>query len=65
MQLEIGTSTSRYFPASGTAGLLRSRVSGNNRRPCPPPMMTESTLLVLMDIRVFCVVMALLVPRAL
>ena len=31
----------------GTAGLARSLVSGNRRVPCPPPMITESTLLVL------------------
>src|SRR3954470_395490 len=43
MQLEIGISTRRYFPASGTAGLERSRVSGNRRVPCPPPMMIERT----------------------
>src|ERR1051325_999386 len=49
MQLEIGMSTMRYLPASGTAGLARSFVSGNNRVPCPPPMMTDSTLLVLTD----------------
>ena len=47
MQLEMGMSTSRYLPASGTAGLARSLVSGNNREPWPPPMMTESTLLTL------------------
>src|SRR6185312_8934961 len=51
MQLEMGMSTSRYFPASGTAGLARSRVSGNNRVPCPPPMMIDNTLLVLVDMR--------------
>src|SRR6185503_13775458 len=51
MQLEMGMSTNRYLPASGTAGLARSRVSGNNRVPCPPPMMMESTLLVLVDMR--------------
>src|SRR5215471_7723108 len=49
MQLEMGMSTSRYLPASGTAGLARSLVSGNNRVPCPPPMITESTLLVFND----------------
>src|SRR5829696_123799 len=43
MQLEIGTSTSRYFPASGTAGLARWAVSGNSRVPAPPPRITEST----------------------
>ena len=47
MQFEIGMSTSRYLPASGTAGLARSLVSGNRRVPCPPPMMTQRTLLVL------------------
>src|SRR5262245_3395729 len=51
MQLEIGMSTIRYLPARGTAGLARSLVNGNNRVPCPPPMMTESTLLVLIESR--------------
>src|SRR3989442_2175582 len=51
MQLEMGMSTSRYLPARGTAGLARSLVSGNSRLPCPPPMMTESTLLVFIDCR--------------
>src|ERR1700751_380530 len=32
-------STKRYLPASGTAGLARSLVKGNNRVPAPPPMM--------------------------
>src|SRR5690242_15623631 len=54
MQLEMGMSTMRYLPANGTAGLARSLVSGNNRVPCPPPMMTESTLLVLMVCRPVC-----------
>src|ERR1039457_4663222 len=54
MQLEMGMSTRRYLPASGTAGLARSLVSGNNRVPWPPPMMTESTLLVLTDCRPVC-----------
>src|SRR3974390_1726073 len=54
MQFEIGISTMRYFPASGTAGLARSLVSGNNRVPCPPPIITESTLLVLIDCRPVC-----------
>ncbi len=49
MQFEIGMSTSRYFPASGTAGFARSFVRGNNRLPCPPPMMMDKTLLVLRD----------------
>jgi len=51
MQFEMGMSTNRYFPASGTAGFARSLVSGNRRVPCPPPMMTERTLLVLIDCR--------------
>ena len=46
MQFEMGMSTSRYLPASGTAGLARSLVSGNKRVPRPPPRITESTLLV-------------------
>src|SRR5436190_4560286 len=55
MQLEIGISTRRYFPASGTAGLERSLVSGKRRLPAPPPIITASTLLVLGDIRLPCV----------
>src|SRR5207245_1849978 len=43
--------TRRYFPANGTAGLARSLVNGNSRLPCPPPMITESTSLVLSDWR--------------
>src|SRR5947209_6796921 len=31
-------STRRYLPASGTAGLERSLVRGNNLLPAPPPM---------------------------
>ena len=42
-QLEIGMSTSRYFPAMGTAGLERVTVNGNKREPCPPPNTTEIT----------------------
>src|SRR6266540_3014411 len=56
MQLEMGMSTRRYLPASGTAGLDRSLVSGNRRVPAPPPIMTASTLLVLGDIRLPCVI---------
>src|SRR5262249_37655200 len=44
-----------YLPASGTAGLERSLVSGKSRLPAPPPIMTASTLLVLGDIRLLCV----------
>jgi len=39
MQLEMGISTMRYFPARGTAGLDRSLVRGKRRLPAPPPMM--------------------------
>src|SRR5687768_12197619 len=42
MQLETGTSIRRYFPASGTAGLARSLVSGKSRVPAPPPRITAS-----------------------
>src|SRR5512137_2407290 len=45
MQFEMGISTIRYLPASGTAGLERSFVNGKSRVPCPPPMMTHKTLL--------------------
>ena len=43
MQLEMGMSISRYFPAIGTAGLLRDLVSGNKRVPRPPPRINEMT----------------------
>src|SRR6185369_162452 len=56
MQLEMGISTRRYLPASGTAGLARSLVKGKRRVPCPPPMITESTLLVLTLWRPVCVI---------
>ncbi len=37
VQLEIGMSTRRYFPANGTAGFERSIVRGYSRVPFPPP----------------------------
>src|SRR5208337_2562958 len=43
MQLDTGISMSRYFPAIGTAGLLRDLVSGNRRVPRPPPRISETT----------------------
>src|SRR5271165_5664786 len=43
MQLDTGISISRYFPAIGTAGLLRDLVSGNRRVPRPPPKISETT----------------------
>ena len=43
MQFEIGMSISRYFPASGTAGLERCCVRGRSRVPFPPPI-TKPTI---------------------
>src|ERR1041385_9269781 len=56
MQLEIGMSTNRYLPASGTAGFARSLVNGKSRVPAPPPIMTDSPCLVLGDMRLPCVI---------
>src|SRR5688572_6459116 len=50
MQLEIGMSISRYLPATGTAGLARSLVSGYSRVPRPPPRIRLSTGRSLADI---------------
>src|SRR3954470_15085429 len=47
MQFEIGTSTRRYFPPSGTAGLDLCAVSGNRRLPAPPPRITARRLCLL------------------
>src|SRR5437763_3735199 len=47
-QLLIGMSMRRYLPATGTAGLLRSIVSGNSRVPRPPPRMRLRTSLMLL-----------------
>ena len=41
--LEMGTSMRRNLPATGTAGLARSRVSGQSRAPWPPPRMAVTT----------------------
>src|SRR5947209_5385219 len=46
MQLLMGMSISRYFPAIGTAGLLRSIVSGYSRVPLPPPRIRLRTSLI-------------------
>jgi hypothetical protein len=43
IQLEIGISTKRYFPAIGTAGLDLSFVRGYNLDPCPPPKIIPRT----------------------
>src|SRR5262245_20244893 len=51
MQFEIGMSTRRYLPPSGTAGLARSLVRGNSRVPAPPPMTMVRTVLVFGDMR--------------
>src|SRR5215210_8337416 len=40
MQFEIGMSTSRYLPPSGTAGFERRSVRGDRRVPAPPPRIT-------------------------
>jgi hypothetical protein len=37
MQLLIGISTKRYFPAIGTAGLDLLAVNGYSLEPAPPP----------------------------
>src|SRR6266487_1376728 len=63
MQVEIGMSTNRYFPARGTAGFDRSRVSGKSRLPCPPPITTDSTLPVLGDIRLLCIIRESILER--
>src|SRR5690242_16257516 len=63
MQLEMGMSTMRYFPASGTAGFARSLVRGNNRVPWPPPIITERTLLVLIVCRPVCDITKIPFPR--
>lgn len=46
MQFEIGISTKRYFPAIGTAGLLRLAVSGYNLVPAPPPRIIANVFFV-------------------
>src|SRR5512135_2692107 len=43
-QLAMGMSIRRYFPAIGTAGLLRDLVSGYSRVPRPPPRIRQITL---------------------
>ena len=43
MQLLMGMSMRRYLPATGTAGLLRSLVSGYRPAPRPPPRMKPRT----------------------
>src|SRR5690606_16246937 len=45
MQFEMRISTRRYFPAIGTAGLLRVAVSGYNLVPAPPPKIIATTCL--------------------
>jgi len=46
MQLLMGMSIRRYFPAMGTAGFERIWVNGCRREPLPPPMMTPKTSLI-------------------
>src|SRR5215472_11430751 len=42
-RLDSAKSTSRYRPANGTAGLARSAVSGDSRRPAPPARTIPNT----------------------
>jgi hypothetical protein len=42
-QFEMGISTSRYLPATGTAGFDRVSVKGKRREPCPPPKIMAKT----------------------
>src|SRR5688572_22378350 len=50
-QFEIGISTRRYLPPSGTAGFERSFVNGNSRVPAPPPRITARTFRELRNFR--------------
>jgi hypothetical protein len=43
MQLDMGTSMSRYAPPIGTAGFDRVFVNGYKREPAPPPKMMAAT----------------------
>src|ERR671923_2797212 len=43
IQLLMGMSMRRYFPAIGTAGFERILVNGCKRVPLPPPIITPST----------------------
>ena len=43
MQLLMGMSMRRYFPAIGTAGFERILVNGCRREPRPPPIITPRT----------------------
>jgi hypothetical protein len=45
IQLLMGISTKRYFPAIGTAGFDLDAVSGYKRLPAPPPSITATTVL--------------------
>src|SRR5215475_3924744 len=42
-RLDNAKSTSRYRPPNGTAGLARSAVSGDSRRPAPPARTIPNT----------------------
>ena len=44
MQLDIGTSMSRYAPPIGTAGFDRVFVNGYKREPAPPPKTMAATV---------------------
>ena len=43
MQLLIGISIKRYFPARGTAGFALNLVKGYRRVPAPPPNIIANT----------------------
>ena len=68
IQLEIGISTKRYFPAIGTAGLERVWVNGANLEPCPPPRMIAKADLfiffIFLVIGMFQYILLLLYPKS-
>jgi hypothetical protein len=51
MQLLMGISIRRYWPAIGTAGFERNFVRGYRRAPRPPPMMTARISFVFEDMQ--------------
>jgi hypothetical protein len=46
-QLEMGISTSLYFPPMGTAGFERLAVNGYSLVPAPPPNITDNICLLI------------------
>jgi hypothetical protein len=47
----MGMSTSRYFPAIGTAGFDLLAVKGDNLEPAPPPKIIETVSLAYIAMR--------------